>query len=104
MESKYHLYIIKPNDILGSQKQEENKNFYIVLQVSQNGLFIPSSVTSVKEDALKGNILYTISHVFVDMSKEECPFADVLDNSNLKVYYKDEFECISGVYLPKLPE
>ena len=38
MESKYHLYIIKPNDILGSQKQEENKNFYIVLQVSQNGL------------------------------------------------------------------
>ena len=68
------------------------------------GLFIPSSVTSVKEDALKGNILYTISHVFVDMSKEECPFADVLDNSNLKVYYKDEFECISGVYLPKLPE
>ena len=87
MESKYHLYIIKPNDILGSQKQEENKNFYIVLQGFQNG-----------------NILYTISHVFVDMSKEECPFADVLDNSNLKVYYKDEFECISGVYLPKLPE
>ena len=37
MESTYHLYIIKVNDILGSMKQEENKNFYIVLQVSLNG-------------------------------------------------------------------
>ena len=37
MESTYHLYIIKVNDILGSRKQEENKNFYIVLQVSLNG-------------------------------------------------------------------
>ena len=37
MESTYHLYIIKVNDILGSRRQEENKNFYIVLQVSLNG-------------------------------------------------------------------
>ena len=37
MESTYHLYIIKVNDILGSRRQEENQNFYIVLQVSLNG-------------------------------------------------------------------
>ena len=37
MESTYHLYIIKVNDILDSRRQEENKNFYIVLQVSLNG-------------------------------------------------------------------
>ena len=37
MESTFHLYIIKVNDILGSRRQEENKNFYIVLQVSLNG-------------------------------------------------------------------
>ena len=68
------------------------------------GLFIPSSVTLVKDVALKGNIVHELSHIFVDMSKEECPFADVLENSGAQIYYKDEFECISGVYLPKLPE
>ena len=40
MESTYHLYIIKVHDILGSRRQEENKNFYIVLQVSLNGITI----------------------------------------------------------------
>ena len=40
MEITYHLYIIKENDILGSSKQEENKNFYIVLQVSLNLLLV----------------------------------------------------------------
>ena len=49
MESKYHLYIIKPNDILGSQKQEENKNFYIVLQVSQNGIPFMKEIKEVIE-------------------------------------------------------
>ena len=66
------------------------------------GLFIPSSVTSVKDVALKGIIVHELSHIFVDMSKEECPYVDVLENSGVHIYYKDEFECISGVYLPKI--
>ena len=44
MESTYHLYIIKVNDILGSMKQEENKNFYIVLQVSLNGYILDQAL------------------------------------------------------------
>ena len=44
MESTYHLYIIKVNDILGSRRQEENKNFYIVLQVSLNGIYGYSNI------------------------------------------------------------
>ena len=59
-------------------------------------------MTSVKDVALKGNIVHELSHIFVDMSKEECPFVDVLENSGAHIYYKDEFECISGVYLPKI--
>ena len=69
-----------------------------------NGLFIPSSITSIKDGALKGNIMFEFSHVFVDISKDECPFVDVLENSGVQIYYKDEFECISGVYLPKIQE
>ena len=68
------------------------------------GLFIPSSITSIKDGALKGNIMIEFSHVFVDISKDECPFVDVLENSGVQIYYKDEFECISGVYLPKIQE
>ena len=44
MESTYHLYIINVNDILGSRKQEENKNFYIVLQVSLNGYILDQAL------------------------------------------------------------
>ena len=50
------------------------------------------------------NIMFEFSHVFVDISKDECPFVDVLENSGVQIYYKDEFECISGVYLPKIQE
>ena len=48
--------------------------------------------------------MFEFSHVFVDISKDECPFVDVLENSVVQIYYKDEFECISGVYLPKIQE
>ena len=53
MESTYHLYIIKVNDILGSGRQEENKNFYIVLQVSLNGLDELEALKAVTINAAK---------------------------------------------------
>ena len=68
------------------------------------GLFIPSSVREIKDVALKGNILFEFSHIFVDITKEECPFVNELENSGMHIYYKNEFECISGVYLPKIQE
>ena len=53
MESTYHLYIIKVNDILGSGRQEENKNFYIVLQVSLSGLDELEALKAVTINAAK---------------------------------------------------
>ena len=67
-------------------------------------MFIPSSVREIKDVALKGNILFEFSHIFVDITKEECPFVNELENSGMHIYYKNEFECISGVYLPKIQE
>ena len=34
------------------------------------------------------NIMFEFSHVFVDISKDECPFVDVLENSVVQIIIK----------------
>ena len=79
MESTYHLYIIKVNDILGSRRQEENKNFYIVLQVFLNGrdenkkrvLINSNSSVIFKSNAYRlfaNNDSYKLLNIFIENS------------------------------------
>ena len=92
MESTYHLYIIVVNDILGSRRQEENKNFYIVLQVSLNGKK-KMKIRLVKKEEF--NELMELMNVSFNFTKDEDKFEKILP----KLYFKDNKDMIHyGVF------
>ena len=67
------------------------------------GLVLHENVENLSSFAFEKDSYRYVSHVFVDMLKDECSFVDVLENSGANIYYKDEFMVISGIYVPSEP-